>query len=245
MAAFRNGEIARAVTLMTALNQPEYVVSFTWALMNMADDPRHYQQVANLASETGRMDLAVWAARRAGRSATVLYEGYPVLPLPAGLAPVEPSLIHGIIRQESGFDIAAVSSAGARGLMQLMPQTAQTVANALGISHTTSRLTTDIGHNMLLGSTYLNNRIEEFAGSYIMAIAGYNAGPNRVRSWIGTYGDPRTATVDPIDWIEMIPFSETRNYVQRVLEGAQLYRVRLGQAPTNGSILTDLGRGGS
>lgn len=245
LASFRSSEIARAVVLMGELRQAEYVVSFTWALMNMADDERHYQQVARLATELGRIDLAVWAARRAGRAQVVLYDGYPMLPLPAGLAPVDPALIHGIIRQESGFDIDAVSSAGARGLMQLMPATAETVANSLGIAHSTSMLTSDTGHNMLLGSTYLNNRIEQFAGSYIMAIAGYNAGPNRVRQWIETYGDPRTSAVDPIDWIEMIPFNETRNYVQRVLEGTQVYRVRLGQAPTNGSILNDLGRGGS
>lgn len=242
---FRNSEIARAAILMDSLGQEEYVVSFTWALMNQSDAPRHYQQVAALATDLGRIELAVWAARRAGRTATVLYDGYPVLPLPAGLAPVEPALVHGIIRQESGFDVDAVSSAGARGLMQLMPGTAEHVANQIGVAHRTSMLTSDIGHNMLLGSTYLHGRIGEFSGSYIMAIAGYNAGPNRVRSWIETYGDPRTSAVDPIDWIELIPFSETRNYVQRVLEGTELYRVRLGQAPSNSAILVDLARGGS
>ncbi len=245
MAAFRNDEIVRAVLLMQALSREEFVTSFTWALMNMSGEPRHLQQVAALATEMGRLDLAVWAARQAGRTQTVLYDGYPVLSLPAGLAPVDPALVHGIIRQESGFDVDAISSAGARGLMQLMPQTAETVARSLGIPHSTAMLTTDVAHNLRLGTTYLHNRISEFGGSYIMAIAGYNAGPNRVRSWIETYGDPRAGAVDPIDWIELIPFSETRNYVQRVLEGTQLYRVRLGQAPTNGSILADLGRGGS
>ncbi|MEZ5669537.1 MAG: transglycosylase SLT domain-containing protein [Alphaproteobacteria bacterium] len=241
---FQNGELARAAILMSELGEDEYVVSFFWALMNHSDEPRHYQLVADLATGLGRIDFAVWAARRAGRGGTVLYDGYPLVALPAGLPAVEPALIHGIIRQESGFDARAVSSAGARGLMQLMPQTAETVARVLGVAHSTNMLTSDTGHNLLLGSTYLGNRVNQFAGSYIMAIAGYNAGPNRVDSWIETYGDPRGGTVDPIDWIELIPFNETRNYVQRVLEGTEIYRVRLGQAPLNGQIMLDLARGG-
>lgn len=241
---FRADELARAALLMSALGQDNYVYSFVWALMSRAETGREYQLIADLATEIGRTELAVWAARRAGGDGTVLYDGYPVVALPAGLPAVDPALIHGLIRQESGFDATAVSSAGARGLMQLMPSTADAVAGSLGIAHSTAMLTSDIGHNLLLGSTYLANRLADFGGSYIMSIAAYNAGPNRSRSWASTYGDPRTAAVDPIDWIELIPFSETRNYVQRVLEGTQLYRVRLGQAPTNSSILTDLYRGG-
>jgi soluble lytic murein transglycosylase len=124
--------------------------------------------------------------------------------------------------------VTAVSSAGARGLMQLMPSTAKHVAKKIGLKYEEKKLIRDPGYNVRLGSAYLQELIDRFRGSYILAIAGYNAGPSRSVEWIRQYGDPRDADVDVIDWIESIPFSETRNYVQRVIENLMVYRHRLG-----------------
>ena len=134
-----------------------------------------------------------------------------------------------VIRQESAFASAAVSPAGARGLMQLLPRTARTVAAGINIDYKHDRLTTDPDLNVVLGQAYLESLIADFDGSYLLALAAYNAGPGRVRAWMRAYGDPREASVDPTDWIEMIPFSETRNYLQRVMENLQVYRARFRQ----------------
>ena len=125
--------------------------------------------------------------------------------------------------------------------MQLMPATARGVAGRLGIPHSTARLTTDPQHNIRLGSTYLADRLSDYGGSAILAIAAYNAGDGRVRGWLSTLGDPRGPSVDPIDWIESLTIYETRNYVQRVLEGLQIYRVRLGLPIQAGRLSADLG----
>ncbi len=128
------------------------------------------------------------------------------------------------MRQESSFDVAAVSSSGARGLMQLMPPTAQTVAKQLGIPASVSSLTTDAGHNIRLGAAYLQEVLARFDGCLPLAAAAYNAGPHRVAQWLDDNGDPRAGPVDMVDWIELIPINETRNYVQRVTENVVIYR---------------------
>jgi soluble lytic murein transglycosylase len=152
-----------------------------------------------------------------------LAEGWPA-PYPAPIDGPEPALVLGITRQESNFDPEAVSSANARGLMQLLPSTAAGVAKRLGLRHQVGMLTTDTGHNMRLGAAYLDQLLVRFGGTLPFAIAGYNAGPNRVDEWLGTYGDPRSGDVAMLDWMEQIPFSETRNYVQRVIENMAIYR---------------------
>jgi soluble lytic murein transglycosylase len=152
--------------------------------------------------------------------------------LPSG-GTAEHSLLMAITRQESGFDRDAVSRAGARGLMQLMPATASDVARKIQLPFSSERLTTDGVYNVLLGRAYLEQLIDDFGGSYALAIAAYNAGPGRVRQWLRDYGDPRGGAVDVVDWIENIPISETRNYVHRVLETLQVYR---GQAGRNSSF---------
>jgi len=148
------------------------------------------------------------------------------------------ALVHAIIRQESVFDVQARSPVGARGLMQLMPATAKEVAGKLGIPHSASWLTTNPSHNITLGSAYLSRMIERYDGAYPMAIAAYNAGPGRVDRWIKQFGDPRKGEIDWVDWIELIPIYETRNYVQRVMEGVYVYRLRLRkvQKPTTAPI---------
>ena len=131
-----------------------------------------------------------------------------------------------MVRQESAFDQEAVSRAGARGLMQLMPQTALRVARQLRIPYSRRRLTRDPTYNLRLGQAYLRDRVTDFDGSLILALAAYNAGPMRVERWLRAYGDPGPNIYAAVDWIESIPFTETRNYVQRVLENLAVYRTR-------------------
>jgi soluble lytic murein transglycosylase len=126
--------------------------------------------------------------------------------------------------------------------MQLMPATARAVARQAGLPYQRPRLTSDPDYNIRLGSTFLGDMLARFGGSYVLAIASYNAGPARVAGWIEEMGDPRRGDIDVIDWIESIPIYETRNYVQRVLEDVQVYRLRLGGAPTIGSLEADLAR---
>jgi soluble lytic murein transglycosylase len=165
---------------------------------------------------------------------------YPVIKLPEGANP-EPALILGLIRQESAFDVGAVSGAGAKGLMQLMPGTAKGVAKKIGVKYAEKRLTTDGSYNVTLGRAYVDDLLDRFGGSYILTAAAYNAGPSRARDWIATYGDPRERGVDVIDWIESVPFDETRNYIMRVLENTQIYRARLNQGAARLGLAEDLG----
>jgi soluble lytic murein transglycosylase len=146
---------------------------------------------------------------------------------PAGVVPREVAL--GLIRQESSFDPAAGSPSGAQGLMQLMRGTAADVARKLGAA---PGPLTDPAVNLRLGTAYLAGLLARF-GAVPPALAGYNAGPGRARQWIAKFGDPATGTVDPIDWVELIPFNETRDYVQRVVENIMIYRVRDGVALTH------------
>ena len=144
--------------------------------------------------------------------------------------PVEPALVLALIRQESSFDVQAMSPVGARGLMQLMPATAAATARRLGLPPDIPALTSDPAYNMRLGTAYLQGLLTQFGQALPLAIAGYNAGPSRVLDWlIGTGAAPGDPTgpgngTDMIDWIELIPFNETRNYVQRVIENTVIYR---------------------
>ena len=146
---------------------------------------------------------------------------------PVGKTPVEPAMVHAIARQESMFDPAAGSPVGARGLMQLMPGTASATARKAGLTYEPGRLL-EATYNAQLGAAHLGDLMEDYRGAFILVFAAYNAGPGNVKKWIAAHGDPRLPGVDPIDWVELIPFSETRNYVQRVMENLQVYRRRLG-----------------
>jgi soluble lytic murein transglycosylase len=141
---------------------------------------------------------------------------------------IELALIYAVARQESSFNTTAVSAAGAVGLLQILPSTAREMARYVGVAFAEERLTADPVYNALLGGAYLGTLIDRYGGSYVLALAAFNAGPVRADGWIEVYGDPRSASVDAIDWIERIPFDETRNYVQRVLENLQVYRALLG-----------------
>jgi len=228
--AFDRKETVRLARFLKEIEgrDDEKLAAFLRRVSLDAKTPEEYVLAARLAKEAGRPDLAIAAAKDAAQNDVYLVEaGYPVIRPPAS-AP-EPALVHSLIRQESTFNPNIVSSAGARGLMQLMPATAQLVAKQLGIKqHNHAKLISDPQYNMRLGQAYMADLIERFNGSYVLAIASYNAGPGRVRGWMDTFGDPRTEAVDIVDWIELIPIYETRNYVQRVMEAMLVYRARLG-----------------
>ena len=154
---------------------------------------------------------------------------------------VETGIVYAIARQESSFNPRAISSAAALGLMQVTPAAGRSVAKKFGVPYDEKRLLDDQTYNVQLGAAELGDLIKYYRGSYILAFAGYNAGRGRVKEWIVKYGDPRNSEIDPIDWVERIPFSETRNYVQRVLENLQVYRLRLGGSKL--LIEADLRRG--
>lgn len=195
-------------------------------------DARGLEQLGALALSVGWDNLAVLVGKQAAARGIILPEAYFPTPdiVPGGYGLARP-LALAIARRESEFDPAAVSPAGARGLMQVMPGTAQLVARELGLGYKMGALTSDPGYNVRLGSAYLLKLIEEFGPSIALVAAGYNAGPGRPRAWIQSLGDPRRPDVDIVDWVEMVPFAETRTYIMRVIEGRIIYGDRLaGQA---------------
>jgi soluble lytic murein transglycosylase len=141
---------------------------------------------------------------------------------------VETALVYSIARQESNFWQGDVSTAKAMGLLQVTPEAGRETAKKFGVSYDEKRLASDAVYNVQMGAAELGDRLEAYRGSYILTFAGYNAGSGRVREWISRFGDPRDGEVDPVDWVERIPFQETRNYIQRVMENLQVYRVRFG-----------------
>lgn len=202
----------------------------TWFLTHLAEtsDDAGRAQLAGLALALDAPYPALRVAKEAVKFGQVLPEAY--FPVPDDLLgdhPVPQELVLAITRRESEFNPNAVSGAGARGLMQLMPRTAQAVAEDLEVEHRTGLLTADPAHNVTLGAAYLDELIDEFGLNIVLVSVGYNAGPHRARRWIEANGDPRSAGVDVVDWIELIPFNETRNYVMRVSESLAVYRARL------------------
>jgi soluble lytic murein transglycosylase len=226
-ADFQKRDLVHAVHLMTELNEREHVATFIRALASSETTPANFSLVVSLAEAVDRTDLAVAIAKRAAQIGVPLISAnFPVVQV-TGHQRLERALQLAVIRQESQFDARAVSHAGARGLMQLMPATARKVASRNRLRYSRRRLTSSPDYNATLGSAYLASLIKDYKGSYVLAIAAYNAGTPRVRRWIRNFGDPRKKEVDVIDWVESIPFTETRNYVQRVMEGLQVYRQRL------------------
>ncbi|APX12791.1 lytic transglycosylase domain-containing protein [Tateyamaria omphalii] len=193
-------------------------------------------RLGQVAIAAGQPHLAVMIGKRVARRGITLHAPYyPLHPLADADLPMAPEMSLAIARRESEFDPVVQSGVGARGLMQIMPGTGRDVAADLGVSadHTTARLITDPVYNARLGATYLSQLAARFDGNVILMSAGYNAGPSRPDQWMLRYGDPRRGTedFDVIDWIEHIPFRETRNYVMRVTESLPIYRARLGNDP--------------
>jgi soluble lytic murein transglycosylase len=223
-------EVVRAAALLAAWGEPRRAETFLLRMDELAPDLPDRALTAQLSLALGQPQTAVAIARRMGRDGFMLPQaGWPVAVEPPADS-VDTAVALGLIRQESSFDSSTISPAGARGLMQLMPGTAATVAHQIGITTTPVALVFDPRQNMRLGTAYLREMLDRYGGSLPMAFAAYNAGPRRVDQWLAENGDPRAGPIDMIDWIELIPFGETRDYVQRVLENVVIYRARLGEA---------------
>jgi len=243
-ARFEGRESVRAARLLYEMGDKPLFRTFVLALDDVLPTAEEEALLVDLARSYGDQDTSMKVVRSAAQRGFILPDrGYPVRTPPLVYGAAEPALVMGVTRQESGFDPLVRSGAGARGMMQLMPATAQVVARKNGMGYAPAMLD-DPDYNMRLGSSFLGQLTEQFSGSYVMAIAGYNAGPGRPMQWSSFCGDPRTAATDPIDFIECIPFSETRNYVMRVMEGLQVYRAKQhgGSAPI--TLSSDLARGG-
>ncbi len=245
---FASRELTRVVRLLSELKLDDLMRPFILALAEQRESLTWKILTAELAEDHGRSDLAVAMAKEVNSDGVEMTRaGYPILKPPPHKGknvapPVELPLILAMIRQESAFRAHARSRAGARGLMQIMPATGKKVARQLGIPYSRRRLTTDADYNMRLGQAYLTGMVEKFGGSYVLALAAYNAGPARARKWIRDNGNPQDGSIDTVDWIEMIPFDETRDYVQRVLENLQIYRARLAKTKVAFNLEKDLQR---
>ncbi len=242
-AAFENRAPVRATRVLASLGETDLWRVFVLGLANALPAAADEAQLVDLVESRGDQALALRVVRDAARRGLILPDrGYPLHAAPTDLADApEPALILSVTRQESSFNPSARSGAGALGMMQLMPATARLIARRDGLGW--GRLE-DPDFNMRVGSDYLGHLVDSFSGSYVMAAAAYNAGPSRPTQWVSLCGDPRGAGTDPLDFIECIPFSETRDYVMRVIETTEVYRARLngGSAPLE--IVADLHRGG-
>ena len=223
-------ELMQAVKLLHHNGQKPLIPPFLRRLTHLSNTLEERLAIVDLANEVDHPHEAVRTAKRAAQLDNVIpAQSYPFLPFDKAAGSTakqqrEAPLILALIRQESAFYPQAVSSAGARGMMQLMPATAKNVARAAGKPYSRARLLNDPRYNIELGTAYLDAMLSKFGNTSALALAAYNAGPSRVNRWIKQMGDPRTGEIDLIDWIESIPFGETRNYVQRVLESETVYR---------------------
>lgn len=233
--AFNARPLVQAVRLLGQQGRSSEQALFVRALAESLDNDSERNLAVDLARQIGRQDLPVWVARMARVKGSMFYvrQGYPMLP---GQVSSELwSLAHGIARQESSYDPYAVSHAGARGMMQLMPGTARDWARKLGVGYDWTKLTSDPGYNVMIGSAYFRHLLTVWNGSVPLAVAAYNAGNGNVSKWIRQYGDPRSQ-VDMLKWIEAIPYIETRAYVQRVIENSVVYDSLRGNPPQQSAM---------
>lgn len=246
-ARFGSRPAVAALRMLTDIRDDRAFLIFAYHIDDMLTSRGEFRELADLAMRMNAPHVAVRAGKVAVRSGSFAPEiAYPDISVPSEATRFAPAeIILGLSRQESEFNPRAYSRAGARGLMQLIPTTAQATARKEGLRYNRSALLDDPHYNMTIGSAHLSHLISRFNGSWIMTFAGYNAGVNRVDQWVEAYGDPRSEGVDPLDWIEQIPFEETRNYVERVLENSQIYRSRLTKSAIAGLLARDIERGGS
>jgi soluble lytic murein transglycosylase len=242
---FDGNELIRALKMIGEIQNERVYNWFSFHLDDVFDDKRELSLLAQLNKDFGYMKPSVRAAKQAGRLDTMLTEsGYPMpdvfialsnrFDIPFSLA---------VARQESEFNTRAASHASAYGMMQMINATARATARKAKLPYKKSWLMSDPEYAAKLGSHHLEDLLDDFGGSYIMAAAAYNAGPRRVAQWNKAFGDPRKGEIDPIDWIESIPFSETRNYVQRVMENMEVYRARLNSNQAELRLAQNLTRG--
>jgi soluble lytic murein transglycosylase len=240
-------EVARAFEILYAIDERDLVASMAADLGDKSTDVAGLSALGEITTRHNDARATLLIGK------TALSHGLPLeryafpdfgVPNYQQIGPeVERCVVYSIVRQESAFNSRVVSSANAIGLMQVTPAAGRDTAKRFSVSFDQHRLMDDIVYNAQLGTAELGNDIASWHGSYILAFVAYNAGPRRAKEWIDQYGDPRNPKVDPIDWVERIPFSETRNYVQRIIENMQVYRARLGNDPRL-LIEADLRRGG-
>ncbi len=229
-AAFNRNEVVQAINLLVANGETDKAGTLLRTLAQSLKTGGELVLAARLAQTIDAHHLAISIADIADQRGMPLdIFSFPKDGLPASkVAAVDTAAIYAIARQESRFQVNAVSSSGARGLMQLMPGTAKETAGKIGLAYSAAKLTSDPLYNTQLGASYLDRQLETYDGSLLLAAAAYNAGPGNANKWITAFGDPRSSNVDPVTWVELIPFQETRKYVQRVFGNYMVYRARLG-----------------
>lgn len=244
---FMQHKAVRALGVARAMGVQWVTPQFLLSLSRTLESAAEVVLLAEYAKAVGQKQMALRLSKIAFNRDLPLGD----YALPVGVMPnfkslleerVDPALVHALSRQESEFNAKAKSPVGASGLMQLMPATARGVARRYKVAYSQSKLT-NAAYNTQLGEAFLSDLISNYDGSYFMALAAYNAGPGRVKEWVGIYGDPRDPDVDPVDWIERIPFTETRRYVIKIMETLQLYRSRLAGAENALHLVQDLNRG--
>jgi soluble lytic murein transglycosylase len=245
--AFNRNDAVKAIVIARRSGLDQSVTrAFLGALRNTQPNEPEQAMLAHLAEAIGDTQMAVRLSKSAvARGLNLITYAYPIHPMPAYQPlrpPPEPAMLLAVARQESEFLLSTKSGAGARGLLQVMPITANHVCKDYRLKCEVDRLGVDPAYNVMMGSAYIADRMDEFTGSYVLTLAGYNAGPGRTRQWIREFGDPRDPSVDPIDWIHRIPFEETRDYVVKVLSNIQIYRARLGDEANALQLTRDLRR---
>lgn len=240
---FDQRDTVRAARMLQDVGQRDYYKSFVLSTAQTLPSGEEYALLVDMARNAGDQDLSMRVARAGAQRGFILpVRAYPTAQIVADPGAAEPAFVLSITRQESNFWPLARSGANARGMMQLLPSTARHDAAQLGIAYSESRLW-DPDYNMRLGAYELGQMVSTFGGSYAMAAAAYNAGPNRPPVWVNDCGDPRATDRDPLDFVECIPFTETRNYVMRTLETMEVYRARLSGGSTPLTLAEDLKRG--
>ena len=233
-------DLARAVILLSELDMTQKGKDILRHLGSEEKSIKEQVLAGKLSQQVGRLDFAIQIAKQTSyQNKNLLELNYPIIETPKVVSKrtiLPQEVILSLIRQESEFDRDANSWVGAKGLMQIMPATGRLVSKQAGLRYSRSRLIEDEFFNLQLGCYYISGLNEEFNGAIYMAFAGYNAGPHRVRRWVKRFGDPRKGEIDPIDWIELIPFTETRNYVQRVIENIQVYKYVINKKTVNNNI---------
>lgn len=229
--AFEESDVVKAVRLLAGNGEAKMALPLLRSFAFGLDDGGQLLLAAELADDLDEPSLAIKIAEDADKRGIPLdLVAFPKDRLPVThVAEIDHAALYAVTRQESHFQVDAISSAGARGLMQLMPGTAKETAQKVGVEYSKSRLTSDGAYNALLGSTYLAAQLKRYDGSLVLAAAAYNAGPGNANKWIKANGDPRDAAVDPVIWVEQIPVAETRTYVKRVLGNYLVYRSQLGR----------------
>ena len=233
-------ELGRAVILLDELDASQEAKDIIKHLGSEESSLKEQILAGLLSQEIGRLDFGVQIAKQSSyQNKNLLELNYPIIETPKVVSKkiiLPQQTILALIRQESEFDREANSWAGAKGLMQIMPATGRIVSRSAGLKYSRSRLINDEYFNIQLGSYYISSLAQDFDGAIYMAFAAYNAGPHRVKRWIKRFGDPRKKQIDPVDWIELIPFNETRNYVQRVMENMLVYKYVLNKKSVENDI---------